>query len=76
MTTLALSPDRIYLAFDRFVCGRVHCAGITAMVSGRTIDGALLTAATHADAQEWADAGLGKITCECGAVSHGVLTMP
>ena len=63
-----LEVDRIYSAFDRFVCGRVQCAGMTAVHTGTTTDGFPLRPITADDVHEWARYDLGPLTCECGAV--------
>ena len=34
-----LKADELYLAHDRIVCGRLHCAGMSAHFTGKTIHG-------------------------------------
>ena len=58
-----LAPDKIYEAYDRFVCKA--CAGMTAEYTGVTIGGYRLTAITTADVVEWAGYDQGPLTCEC-----------
>lgn len=75
-TTTELRPTleaaRIYLAFDRFVCGTTQCAGSTAVYTGRTIDGVKLTPITDRDVAEWATYGQGPLRCECGKQARPV----
>ena len=70
MTTTTPTPvlydGVIYLAHDRFVCADVGCAGSTALYTGRTIGGAVLTAITGRDVIEWASMNVGPLVCECG----------
>lgn len=63
-----LAQDVLYMAYDRFVCGRGHCAGMTAQFTGVTIGGSRVTEVNEADITEWASAGLGDLGCECGSV--------
>ena len=63
---MELRSDTIYVAGDRFVCVETHCAGYTAKVSGRDIDGHSLRAVDPSDVSEWESYGLGPIRCECG----------
>lgn len=62
-----LSEDRLYSAWDRIVCGRIACAGSTAVHTGHTIGGADVTPFTAQDATECRAAGF-EPRCECGAV--------
>lgn len=61
--TPVLSTDKIYEAYDRFVCK--ECAGMTAEYTGVTIGGYRLTLVTAADVLEWAGYDQGPLTCEC-----------
>ena len=67
--TAVLKPNTLYLAFDRYVCNSVHCAGSSALFTGRTIGGARVTRATAADVAEWESLDLGPMRCECGAIT-------
>lgn len=67
--THVLREGVVYLAFDRFVCASVRCAGMTALATGTTIGGARVTPVTEADKREWATYDLGPLTCECGSVT-------
>lgn len=66
-----LKADTIYVAFDRFVCASVRCAGSTAVASGRNIDGHRLREVDGRDVAEWSAYDLGPLSCECGAVTMG-----
>ena len=68
--TPVLSADKIYEAYDSFVCK--ECAGMTAEYTGVTIGGYRLTAVTAADVVEWAGYNLGPLTCSCHRL-EGVL---
>lgn len=61
-----LAAGRMYLAYDRFVCARIDCAGTTAAYTGYTIGGHPVTPITDADIAEWVAHGLGPLVCECG----------
>lgn len=61
--TPVLAADKIYEAYDRFVCK--DCAGMTAEYTGVTIGGYRLTVVTAADVLEWAGYDQGPLTCEC-----------
>lgn len=63
-----LKDGAIYVAFDRFVCSSVMCAGSTAVATGRDIGGHRLREVDAADLAEWAGYGLGALRCECGRV--------
>lgn len=60
----ALQHGLLYLAHDRIVCA--DCAGITALHTGRTLGGAVLSSVTMSDVREWAGYDLGPIRCEGG----------
>lgn len=62
-----LKPGRVYLAHDRFVCATSRCAGMTALYTGRTADGARVRMVDAQDVDEWAEYDMGPLTCECGA---------
>lgn len=66
--TAELQDGVMYVAFDRFVCASVRCAGSTAVATGYDIDGHKLRAVDAADLAEWATYELGALTCECGAL--------
>lgn len=66
----ALKEDRLYLAYDRVVCGRVRCAGGSAVATGVDLHGRPVTAATAADVEGWVAYGFEEMTCECGQVSR------
>ena len=68
-TNTILSQDKLYMAHDRIVCGRITCAGSTAAHTGFTIGGAKVQPYTEADAAEDRAAGILEPTCECGAVT-------
>lgn len=63
-----LHNDRMYLAADRIVCGRVACAGNTAAYTGWTTGGARVTVVRIDDVASWVASGLGAMRCECGAM--------
>ena len=63
----ALTTDQLYMAHDRIVCGRVTCAGSTAVHTGYTIGGAKVMPFSALDADEARAAGV-EARCECGAV--------
>ncbi|MBW9213274.1 hypothetical protein KV102_00340 [Mumia sp. zg.B53] len=58
----ALKPDRLYCAYDPFVC--VECAGATALATGMTIGGAPVTPLTVGEVVEWAASALGPLQCQ------------
>ena len=68
-----LHNDRIYLAADRIVCGRVACAGSTAAYTGWTTGGARVTVVRVDDVASWEAAGLGAMRCECGKVEASIV---
>lgn len=68
MSAPVLDPDQIYVAFDRYVCGRVPCAGYTALYTGYTAGGFALYPVPASDVAAWAAADLGPLTCECGTL--------
>ncbi len=70
LPTPVLSADKIYEAYDSFVCK--ECAGMTAEYTGVTIGGYRLTAVTASDVVEWAGYNLGPLTCSCHRL-EGVL---
>jgi hypothetical protein len=70
MTVPVLLQDQIYIAHDRYVCGTVACAGMTALYTGVTIGGAVLSPVTDEEAAEWATYDLGPLTCECGRLVY------
>lgn len=61
--TPVLSADKLYAAYDRFVC--TECAGMTAKYTGVTIGGYRLTVVAAADVVEWDGYDLGPLTCQC-----------
>lgn len=67
-----LEDGKVYAAGDRFVCATGRCAGMTALVTGETIDGDRVREVTAADVAEWATYDLGPLKCECGAVTATV----
>lgn len=60
-----LDPARLYLTWDRLVCGKKFCAGMTARYTGVDIDGHPLLAFDAVTAAMYAAEGLTP-TCECG----------
>lgn len=66
-----LHDDVIYYAYDRFVCSNTHCAGATALYTGKSLDGHRLRKIDQRDRDEWATYGLGPIRCECGHLTDG-----
>lgn len=69
--TNVLRDDALYVAFDRFVCSSLSCAGSTACATGYDIDGHKLREVDARDLAEWASYEMGCLTCECGRVSKG-----
>lgn len=67
MNTTVLAADTVYGTDDRYV--RRDCAGSNANATGYTIHGVRLAKVTKREIKEWADAGLGALTCECGKVT-------
>lgn len=72
-----LEKGRMYLAWDRFVCGTLRCAGSTAFHTGVTIDGVPVEPITPDDvrayytpddADIYAGVDLGPMQCQCGSV--------
>ncbi len=66
-----LRDDVIYNAWDRFVCSQPSCAGMTALLTGESIDGHKLQPVTQADMDEWnsyEDLD-GPLQCECGRLA-------
>ena len=61
-----LHNERMYLASDRIVCGRVRCAGSSAAYTGVTTGGARVSALRVEDVAAWSAMGLGPMACECG----------
>lgn len=70
--SLPLDPSRMYLAFDRWVCGTVGCAGMTAYNCGVTLGGFPLSVLSALDVMESEQAGVG-LSCECGRATAQVL---
>lgn len=75
MTTPALpepvlADDVLYDMYDRTVCGRVGCAGMSARYSGVSIDGYRLTPITEADVVEWWAEFKEPLRCECRAITR------
>lgn len=68
ITTPVLDPVRLYLAYDRHVCGRVECAGMTAIYTGVTTGGSPIVPVDPTYVDYWRTLDLGPLTCECGAV--------
>jgi hypothetical protein len=68
---LKLEGGVVYVAFDRFVCSFVACAGNTALATGYSIDGHKLRKVDAQDLAEWATYDLGALKCECGRVTAG-----
>lgn len=68
-TDSVLKAGTIYVAFDRFVCASIRCAGSTAAATGRDIDGHRLREIDSQDIAEWASYDVGALKCECGAVT-------
>jgi hypothetical protein len=64
-----MREDTIYLAHDRYVCGRVFCAGVTAHSSGLTIGGAIVSPVTAAEVKAWQEKFGAPLSCQCGAVT-------
>lgn len=67
-----LKAGTVYVAGDRFVCASTSCAGYTATMTGRDIDGHKLRAVDGRDIAEWATYDLGALRCECGSVTAEV----
>lgn len=65
----ALEEDRLYLTHDRIVCGRVTCAGASAVATGVDLHGVPVMAAAAEDVAVWVGEGWEAMTCECGQVS-------
>lgn len=63
-----LEADKVYQAFDRFVCGTSSCAGYTAVSTGRTTGGYRVDVISPLDVSEWPK-DLGPLTCECGRLT-------
>lgn len=61
---LAISPDRLYLAFDRIAC--VDCAGMAGQYTGVSYDGHRLEAVTNRYAEQWRAETGDELTCDCG----------
>lgn len=64
-----LAEQAVYVAGDRFVCASTRCAGVTAVTTGRDIDGHKLRKVNAQDVAEWATYDLGALRCECGSVT-------
>lgn len=63
----ALRPDRMYATYDRFVCGRIDCAGSCAVHTGIDIEGRPVRLVTPEDVAEWTvTLGMGDLACSCG----------
>ncbi|TNU73176.1 hypothetical protein FH969_12690 [Miniimonas arenae] len=69
MSTSVLDENVVYLAYDRWVCGRLDCAGWHAARTGRTTSGYRLTKVTGADVEAWMREFDEPLSCECGAIS-------
>lgn len=57
-----LDEGTLYLAYDRYVCGRVECCGMQALYTGVTIGGATVVPVNPNTVRQ-------TLTCECGAVT-------
>lgn len=66
----ALEADRLYVGYDRIVCGRVTCAGSAAVSTGIDLHGRPVVEATARDVREWAAQGFEAMTCECESVTR------
>lgn len=71
--TPVLAPQTIYSAWDRWICATPSCAGASALFTGVTIGGYVVTPVTAAEVKEWQEHDLGALTCECGRLT-GTLT--
>ena len=58
-----LDPDRLYVAYDRAVCGTAACAGETVLRTGRTAEGVPVVPVTAVDIKD-----VGTMVCSCGRV--------
>lgn len=60
-----LDPERLYMTWDRLVCGKKFCAGMTARYTGFDIDGHEVLPFDNVEAALYAREGLTPV-CECG----------
>lgn len=65
-----LEDDVLYDMYDRWVCGRVGCAGWTASCSGISIDGYRLKPITERDVVDWWAEFQSPVRCQCGVVER------
>lgn len=61
-----LRADRMYGTYDRFVCGRIDCAGYSAVHTGFDIYGGPVVLIRPDDVKEWRLCGMGELVCEGG----------
>jgi hypothetical protein len=65
-----LDEGTLYLAFDRYVCGRLNCCGATALYTRQTIGGAPVLDVTPEEVAAFSTLHDGApLVCECGKVS-------
>jgi|SRR6185312_16124026 len=67
--TPLLDEGTLYLAHDRYVCGRMECCGVTALYTRQTLGGAPVLDVTPEEVAAWQTLHDGApLVCQCGKV--------